>query len=238
MLLNRLNALSESGNISDIVLQNRRIEIMETKLRRIDAGFRSSALESGLIEWNRALLEAQLETSKQLRDAAHFRLESLEAIESSLTIRAPFNGRLINWYPSQTGETFAKGAPMGTIVSREQANSIKAYLPERNIDLAKVGQSVRIISGVYRHISEGYVWGRLASIHPSSTTENTPQNADGSFYEVEIDILDSPRPLPHGSTVQVEVIVGQRNLLEMLFLRRARYNEQLDTPAKSSENSF
>jgi multidrug efflux pump subunit AcrA (membrane-fusion protein) len=228
LLLERLNTLVESGGVTTIEVQNRRVQLLETQLRRIEVGYHSSAVESGLEEWNRELLEARLQAADLLREVSRKTLEALEADEAELVLKAPFDGRLVDWRPRQVGETYTDGEVIGTLVSSNGADSIKALLPERNIDLARSGQRVRIISGVYRPINEGYVWGQLVHIHPSDTTETSQPGNELPLYEAKIDIVDSPRPLPHGSSVQVEVIVGRRTFLEMLFLRRARATEQAD----------
>lgn len=230
LLLERLSTLVESGGVTTIELQNRRVQLLETQLRRIDVGYRSSAIQSGLVEWNRELLEARLKAADRLRQATGEILKELEADEAELILQAPFDGRLVDWRPRQAGETFADGEAIGTLVSADEADSIKALLPERNIDLARSGQQVRIISGVYRPINEGYVWGRLVHVHPSDTTDASLLDGEAPVYEAKIDIVDSPRPLPHGSSVQVEVIVGRRTFLEMLFFRRAHTTEQSKRP--------
>lgn len=221
-LVRQLEPLAEQRDISSVDLANRRIEELRARMERVSAEHRAEWMRSGLPDWEQALAVAETEAIRLERDAARRILESLRARIDALVLRAPFDGTLIDLVPEQVGEAKRNGQFLFQVAESTSDYEVEAQLPQRNADLLQVGQFVRMESRVFRSITEGHIEGSVLHLRPAAKPSNTLETPTGDSVAVEAQIrIDrSPWPLIPGSSVEVEVIVGHRSILEMLLLRR------------------
>lgn len=214
-LVERLSMAAKSGIISPIELKNQQIQLLNTRIRQVDSRFRASAMEAGLPEWNRHLLQTCFDALHDELASARQHLAVLQLQRSALAIEAPFAGIFLALSVHQVGEPVARGQRIGIVSDPLAPQRIEALLAERNVDLLRLGQSVRITSGVFRSLKRGYAHGKVTKIHPAGRL------VDGDrFYEVWVDVIASPIRLPHGSSALVEVATGRRSLWEIFLSLR------------------
>jgi len=241
-LIGRLENLVESGGVSKIDLAERRIERLRIRAEALAAKSRADWMRAGLPEWERALALAEKEAIEVEWAAAHGLVKRAEERLDALKIRAPFDGIIADLAPRQAGEPVEQGQYLLRVADPASAHRIKAHVPQRNADLLKPGQSVRMESRVFASLFEGPVHGKLITVTPmadppSLETGMMPDPAAGDIpLELDIRVSDSPHPLIPGTTLDIEIVVGRRTLFEM-FLPRNRSELRAPTePASPSEH--
>ncbi len=92
-------------------------------------------------------------------------------------------------------------------------------MPERNIDLLRVGTRALMESKVFESVLEGPVRGTVQRVAPEA--DPPAASAASPLYEVDIAVDDSPYPLVLGSRLDIRLLLGRRSIAEVL-LRSAR----------------
>ena len=200
----------------------------------------ASEIELTEREMDRLQLEDQILNTKQLQKWGAHGLESIEVENSekylsllkkkkkvledefdrlrvhqeALMIRAPYDGIIVESYLKFSGEPVEKGEPLLRIYSIQQGFHVKAWLSERNIDLVKKGQFVRMESNVYKTEGNSYMEGEVEKVLWDPDTLNEYDREQR--YEVWISIMKSPFPPVNASRVNVEVVLGTGNLISSI----------------------
>lgn len=221
-LVRKLEPLAERGILTSVDLADRRIEELRARMERGSTEHRAEWMRAGLPDWEQALAVAETEAIRMERDGVRRVLESLRTRIDALVLRAPIDGTLTDLIPEQVGEATRSGQFLFQVVESMSDYQVKAQLPQRNADLLEAGQFVRMESRVFRSITEGHIEGTVLHLSPVAKSSNRldGQTGDGVTVEAQIHVDRSPWPLIPGSSVEVEVIVGHRSILEMLLLRR------------------
>ena len=222
-LVGRLETLESSGGISATALQEHRIDKLRVELERLAAATRANWMEAGLPELDREALEAERKRLEAERPVLRERLALLEEKAGRAEVRAPIGGTLTRVRSLRSGAEVGRGELLFRVVDTETPFLVRAEVPEKNIDLVRPGVPVRMESGVFNALAEGYVRGRVVSVSPDA--EPGGPGADAPVYDVDIEVVRSPLPLVLGSRMEVEILLGERSLLEMLFMRRKTQDE-------------
>ena len=216
-LVNRFEKLVNSGGISRISLHDRKVEKWETEQQLLNAEQLVKWMEQGVAQWELDKVVARRDQLLQRIDHAKKQLKLIKEQQNALDIRAPRRGTLLAIHPDDPGELIEEGEPLATVADTDSPYVVKAHLPERNIDLLQTGLPVRMESEVFQSSAEGYVTGHVTKFYKDPIRN---PRTESPTYEVHIEVDSTPLPLVHGSSMQVEVIVGERSLLEMLILKR------------------
>ena len=233
-LIGRMESLEDSGGISATALQERRIDRLRLRLERLAAGARADWMEADLPELDRERLEAERERLEAKRPMLRERVALLEERVARSEVRAPIGGKLTRLRSLRSGAEVSRGTLLFQVVDPETPFVVETRVPEKNIDLVRAGVPVRMESGVFIAMAEGYVEGRVLSVSPDA--EAGAAGSEGPLYEVDIEVVKTPLPLVLGSRMDVEILLGERSLLELLFMRRETQEEMRsgageDTPS-------
>ena len=241
-LIGRLESLVDSGGVSKIGLAERRIERLRVRAEALAAKSMADWMRAGLPEWERSLALAEKEAVEVEYVAARERAERIEERANALTIRAPFDGIVADLAPQQVDEPVKEGQYLLRVADPESAHRIEAYVPQRNADLLKPGQPVRMESRVFASVFEGPVRGELVSVSPMAAPPSLASDpklgpAAGDIpLDLDIRVSDSPHPLIAGTTLEIEVVVGRRSVLEMFLPHNRAQLRSTVEPAASSNH--
>lgn len=216
-LLERYAGLEELRAISSVVIRQEELSLLRNRLEALEADFLENLREGGFFAREREQLlrlRASLEAEKEIwRQEESLLREVLE----ERTIRAPMAGQLTAWTLRYPGQRVSAGEFFGRISDSREGYRFRGFVDERNVDLVQSGARVRMQSGVFDGPLDGYVYGVVDWIAP----EAVPASVSGEMprWELEITVTDSPYDLPLGSSLQAEIIIGQRSLWA-LFTRQ------------------
>lgn len=160
----------------------------------------------------------QIENIEKMVTAMENQLSLLYKEKKKLSIKSTLNGIIIDFYFRYDSQHLEQGMKIVKIADHLSGYQVKAYIPEKNIDMVDVGMKVRMESMVYHSQLEGYLHGTISRItNPRNIF--SPEDVQNSFFETLVDIEQYPYPPVHGSRVKMEIIIGKGNLISALINR-------------------
>lgn len=155
------------------------------------------------------------------REQARAEAELLRQRLSQATVRVPESSKL--WMAVQVRVASLQAVQPGDVIasivpidpSTHQPLDLIARLEveeKHRADLAP-GQSVRLFSTMYNHRLHGHVEARIERIEPWGE----PAPDGGRRYTVVASITDAPFPLPLGSSVKAEIVVGRKVVYRIIL---------------------
>lgn len=221
----------EIASTNDIALEKKFLSQREFHLERIrKIQNEISQLESyRLLRWKKqGYEEIQLQKHQKERrffeltlDVLNKRKALLSEEHAALSYVAPFDGVFVDAYFEYRGERVSSGKRLAKIADVSHGYQIKTYLPERNIDLVQVGMHARMESLVYSSKVEGYLHGEVSSVINTRNVDSI-DDTNRAYFETIIDVKSFPLPPSHGSRVEVDIILGEGNLISVLLNRPIR----------------
>lgn len=199
--------------VSTLQVQQEQLALLEAEGARLEAGLRKQWLESGLAELTGERLEALARHARRHRALLEKELNWLERERERGDLEAPVGGRIAVLKYEYPGMTVPEGGFAFEVVDENGPFEVEALVDERNFDLLHVGGEVRMRSNVAGSLLGEDIRGVIAKL----PIEPDEESATGSLYEVEIAITEAPFPLVHGSTVDVEFVLGRRTLLDAII---------------------
>jgi len=213
-----------------------RLQVIEADLRHTDAQTdlgRAEGeivrLEQSIAETERRLaeLDANLRTDylgrrdEVLREHAEL-VETIGGLDDRLAraaITAPTKGVVTETYVDTIGGVIAPGAEIARIAAIDSPMQITARLDPRDIAVIDVGDPVIIRIPALDFAQLGGIDGRIDDILPGTFVDEGERSYFKAFVSVdEGAIPDDPSiGLLPGMTAQVDVITGEKTLLEYLF---------------------
>ena len=210
--------------ISELELRRQEIERLRSELELIQADLLASWHEAGLPALERERIEADRRRLEAVRALLRAELDVIRAQREACRIRAPIDGRIVALQARFPGMAVARGSELVKIAPTSGPVLVHAWVPERNIDLLRVGSRALMESKVFESMLEGPVVGTVERIAPEALpfdTSSGPERAPAR-YEVDIAVEQSPYPLVLGSRLDIRLHLGRRSIAEIL-LRSARH---------------
>ena len=134
--------------------------------------------------------------------AARARAEAVAARQAKLLVVAPFDGVVIR-KSSEIGESKLPGAPLFTLADPSRIH-VEAQVDEADAAKVREGQSVRLIPEAYR--VERFT-GVVSEVRPTVEASKEVSRAN----TILVKLVDAPRPLRLGMSVDVEVLTGGKD---------------------------
>ncbi len=134
--------------------------------------------------------------------AARARTEAVEARQAKLLVVAPFGGVVIR-KSSEIGESKLPGAPLFTLADPSRIH-VEAQVDEADAAKVRAGQSVRLLPEAYR--GDRFT-GRVSEVRPTVEASKEVSRAN----TILVDLVEAPRPLRLGMSVDVEVLTGGKD---------------------------
>ena len=203
----------EDDLVSPLEVSQEQLGLLEATGARIEVGLQKEWLDGGLPQISRERLEALADYARQHRTLLEKELRWLEQEQMRGDVATPMAGRIAALEYEYPGMAVPAGGFVFEVLDESGPFEVEALVGERNFDLLRVGGPVRMKSNVAGSLLGGDVRGVIAQLPLKPEEEGT----DGPLYAVEIEVTDSSFPLVHGSTVQVEFVLGRRTLLDALL---------------------
>ena len=128
--------------------------------------------------FDRGVYKTEIEKLMSLTALARAKLNALEKTES---VTAPFGGKITNVKVKGTGEFINPGQMLFELVPEANDLIVQLEIPNKDISLFKVGESVEVAIDAFPEYDYGRVSAKLIKILEPESTENTPQNMSKGF---------------------------------------------------------
>lgn len=207
--LKRAKTLFDRNIISEKAFQEAKLECSKAcmdyekclKLKKlIDQGLEKNIIKNAESEVN--LVKTRVTILKKQQ-------ESFKQKISACTIIAPHHGIVLS-IPETLGLYTQKNEPLIKIVWGKD-KFIRAKIHENSIqDIAKE-QYVVCYSAHYDRLMTGAFKGKVSRI-----LSEVNANSNGRFYEVDIKLLEEPKSLRLGSSIDVQIITGRKTIFNAL----------------------
>ncbi len=188
----------------DLAMAQRRQELVaaglaQAILKETEAGVARTRTEV-------AIMEEQASRSRQLL--------------SRYTITAPKDGLVVR-REKLAGESVSRGE-LVLVLTPDEKRRVFFHVPERDVVKVVPGQKVRIYSQQYPYRQYGVTQGEVYKVEnwaPGQTPGSVGGGGGGRSYEVRVWITDCPYPTPLslGSSVQGEILVGDKRVYRVLL---------------------
>ncbi|MGF1530947.1 MAG: HlyD family secretion protein [Puniceicoccaceae bacterium] len=201
------------GGVSRLQALLRKVDALRAKRETFDSRLAAELKNAGFEELEAEVAAVELASATAEIELIEERIAKLRASLDELLVRAPFDGTLADVYIRRRGMKVEKGAPLGLIVNQDNGYRVKSRIGNRNIDLVRAGQEVRIVPKVYQPTTEGYTYGTVESVIKESYLRRDPEER----YDVLISIDRYPVEPVLGSEVEVRIIMARAGLLERIL---------------------
>lgn len=211
----------EQQTISELELRRQEIERLRSEMELLQADLLARWRDAGLPELETE--QARIERDRLVTVLALLRreLELVQAYREARRIRAPIDGHVVTLFARYPGMAVARGSELLKIAPTSGPVLVRAEVPERNIDLLRVGTRALMESKVFESVLEGLVRGTVQRVAPEADRAAATEAA-APLYEVDITVDESPYPLVLGSRLDIRLLLGRRSIAEVL-LRSARH---------------
>ncbi len=200
--------------ISELEVRKQEIERLRSELDLLQASLMAEWQKAGVPAFEGERLAAEQKRLAARAELAQRERELVLAQRTATRIVAPAAGTVIALSPRFPGMAVARGTELLKLAATGGPYRVRTYIPERNVDLVRIGTPARMESGVFDSMLEGYVEGTVVRVAPegASAGETSPAR-----YEVDIDVQKSPYPLVLGSGVDVRLMMGRRPLSDLVM---------------------
>ena len=147
-------------------------------------------------------LDREIDVLKGKVRAARARSEAVAARQAKLLIVAPFDGVVIR-KTSEIGESKLPGAPLLTLADPSSIH-VEAQVDEADAAKVHAGQPVRLVPEAYR---DDRFAGQVSEVRPTVEASREVSRAN----TILVKVIDPPRPLRLGMSVDVEVLAGGKD---------------------------
>lgn len=171
------------------------------KLKKlIEEGLAENIIKNSESEVN--LVETRIKILKKQHDALNRKITACK-------ITAPHKGVILS-IPEITGLYTEQNTPLIRIVWGKK-KFIRAKIHEKSIQDVEKNQYVICYSAHYDRFRTGAFKGKVLRI-----LSKVKNNNNGRFYEVDISLLEEPKVLRLGSTVDVQIVTGRKTIFHAM----------------------
>ncbi len=217
--------LSQQRAIRSLEYYRQQVENLRTHLDILQTSWWKQSIEGGLWELEQTALKSRKAHLQELCEHMEQEIQLLQQRRQGMTVTSPIDGIIAEIDYRHTGMVPAKGDRLAKIIQQDGRYRVRTWLDQRNYDLIRPGLPVRMESQVFNSTLEGYIIGRVIRSGPDANTTRSQQGEP--LYEVWIEVLESPYPLLHGSSVKVHIQMGKvpiwRSLFKLPEQRRVSY---------------
>lgn len=222
--LRRFEGLDAMRAISGLQIQQEQMNQLREQIELLEGEFLEQLYQEGYFERQRESLELEINQLTGQAQMTETRIQALNEKIADHTVRSPLDGQITRMALRYVGQRAELGEILFRVSDSKEPARIRAYAGQRNIDLVRVGGPVRLASNVFDSPLEGYVEGTVIEValepHPEKSAE-----AGEPMFAVKIQVVSSPFPLVLGTTLDAEILLGKRNLLDAILRRRTSDRE-------------
>jgi len=216
--LKRQQSLYDKGLASDQELTDAQAAV---RLAEIDVSLarrRRDLVNAGMAEKAIEEAEARLERIRTEAEVLQSQLKRSEELLSRYEIRAPEDATVVR-VEKRPGEPVSRGE---LVLALSPGSERRVYLrvPERDVIKVRPGQKVRFFSQMYPYRQFGAAEGEVYLVEkwaePYGSGSAGGPSSRGYLVKCYID-SDAPYTLPLGSSVEAEILVGEKPIWKILL---------------------
>lgn len=201
--------------ISELEVRRQEIERLRSELDLLQASLLAEWQKAGVPAFEGERLVAEQKRLEALAQLGRRELELCNHLREATRITAPLAGQVVALSTRFPGMAVTRGTELIKLAATGGPYRVRAYVPERNVDLVRVGARALMESAVFDSMLEGNVEGTVVRVAPEGALENA--STTEPRYEVDIEVDHSPYPLVLGSGMQVRLLLGRRPLTDLFF---------------------
>ena len=206
--LNRSLQLSTNNAISKREFEDAEIENIKAQGELARARENLEMVRSGIGERNIEKAERDIDLVEAKIAGRREALKLVERRIRECRIVAPSDGRLVT-LPCKYSTYVQKGELAARMSAGTTLKGI-AYVDENVVRKVRVGQSVRISSGVFNRLEYGSFYGSVDRVY--DTPIQDPET-NATRYPVEVTIDSKGRPLKLGSSADFAIVTGREPVI-------------------------
>jgi multidrug resistance efflux pump len=211
--------------ISALEVRKQEIERLRSELELLQTSLQAEWQKAGLSDLDAERLQVEQQRLEALAQSNRNERDLINDLRAAMRLTSPLDGQVVALPVRFSGMAVARGAELLKLAATGGPYRVRAYIPERNVDLVQEGTRAIMKSAVFESMLEGYVEGVVVRVAPEGAAEN---GGEAPRYEVDIDVTQTPYPLVLGSGVEVRLLLGRRPLTDFM-LRHGGHPRQ---PAK------
>jgi hypothetical protein len=160
----------------------------------IQADLLAGCHQAGFSELERERLEVERQRLAARHKLLQAELDLVRSQREACRIRAPIDGRIVALHLRFPGMAVARGAELLKIAPTGGPYYVSATVPERNVDLLRLGTRARMESKVFDSIFDGPVIGVVERIAPEAQPLEIDSDTrrEPPLYEVDIAVDETP----------------------------------------------
>lgn len=227
--------LKNKGFISEVAFQDKLKDVIEREqdIRTLEASVRAN--EAAVAQASAAASQVGADYTKQMAQERTQLVSQLQRVEADLTkadhrtalteVRAPVSGTVNSLNIKALGQVVAAGAPMMSIVPSDESLIAEVWVRNEDAGFVSRGIPAKVKLTAFPFQKYGWIQGEVDWVGADSEVPEAMRNAQGEplFYKARV-MLQAQGLVRNGKTfdakpgmqAQVDVLLGQRSLLEYL----------------------
>ena len=206
--LNRSLKLSTNNAISKREFEDAEIENIKAQGELARARENLEMVRSGVGERNIEKAERDIDLVQAKIASRRAALKLVERRISDCRIVAPSDGRLVT-LPCKYSTYVQRGELAARMSAGTTLKGI-AYVDETVVRKVRIGQSVRISSGVFNRLEYGSFYGSVDRVYDTPIQD---PDTNATRYPVEVTIDSQGRPLKLGSSADFAIVTGREPVI-------------------------
>ncbi len=228
--LNRSLKLSSNNAISKREFEDAEIENIKAQGELARARENLEMVRSGVGERNIEKAERDIDLVEVKIASRRAALKLVERRISDCRIVAPSDGRLVT-LPCKYSTYVQRGELAARMSAGTTLKGI-AYVDETVVRKVRIGQNVRISSGVFNRLEYGSFYGSVDRVYDTPIQDS---DTNATRYPVEVTIDSQGRPLKLGSSADFAIVTGREPVIYTILNMTTEEDARREPPPREGE---
>jgi len=180
-----------------------------------------------------AAMRDEITTLTRERDTLKQQLVKAQKRSEQIALAAPRNAVVLEIAKLSVGSVARATEPLITLVPLDTPMTVEAQVPASDISGVFVGQDAKVKIDTYPFQRYGYLRGKLSAVSPDTIESPSADGGVQRVYVVRVEITDwnfngaqKPGSILPGMTLNAEIIVGSRRVIEYLLDPISRISDE------------
>ncbi len=228
--LNRSLKLSSNNAISKREFEDAEIENIKAQGELARARENLEMVRRGVGERNIEKAERDIDLVEVKIASRRAALKLVERRISDCRIVAPSDGRLVT-LPCKYSTYVQRGELAARMSAGTTLKGI-AYVDETVVRKVRIGQNVRISSGVFNRLEYGSFYGSVDRVYDTPIQDS---DTNATRYPVEVTIDSQGRPLKLGSSADFAIVTGREPVIYTILNMTTEEDVRREPPPREGE---
>ena len=228
--LNRSLKLSSNNAISKREFEDAEIENIKAQGELARARENLEMVRRGVGERNIEKAERDIDLVEVKIASRRAALKLVERRISDCRIVAPSDGRLVT-LPCKYSTYVQRGELAARMSAGTTLKGI-AYVDETVVRKVRIGQNVRISSGVFNRLEYGSFYGSVDRVYDTPIQDS---DTNATRYPVEVTIDSQGRPLKLGSSADFAIVTGREPVIYTILNMTTEEDARREPPPREGE---